>query len=41
MTSYFEEKDMRVIKYDTRVIVDNYVEIGDFFPFFTFFVKIG
>lgn len=41
MTSYFVEKDKRVILYDTYVIVDNYVEIGDFFPFFTFFVKIG
>ena len=31
MTSYFVEKDKRVILYDTYVIVDNYVEIGDFF----------
>ena len=26
--------------YDISVIVDNYVEIGDFFTFYTFFVKI-
>ena len=26
--------------YDISVIVDNYVEIGDFFAFYTFFVKI-
>lgn len=31
MTSYYVEKDMRVMYYDISVIVDNYVEIGDFF----------
>ncbi len=40
MTSYYVEKDMRVMYYDISVIVDNYVEIGDFFAFYTFFVKI-
>ena len=31
MTSIFKEKDVIVIEYDTNVIVDNIVEIGDFF----------
>lgn len=39
MTSNFEEKRTQVIIYDISVIVDNYVEIGDFFVFCPFFVK--
>lgn len=39
MTSNFEENSGKVILYDTNVIVDNYVEIGDFFVFCQFFVK--
>ncbi len=31
MTPLSEKKDVQVIKYDMRVIVDNSVEIGDFF----------
>lgn len=33
MTSRFVEKNRRVIKSDASVIVDNFVEIGDFFEF--------
>ncbi len=39
MTSNFWEKDEKVINYDIDVIVDNYVEIGDFSVFSPFFVK--
>lgn len=39
MTSNFEEKRAQVMIYDTCVNVDNYVEIGDFFVFYPFFVK--
>lgn len=39
MTSHFAEKSKWVIRSDTRVIVDNYVEIGDFSAFSTFFAK--
>lgn len=38
MTSYYVEKDMRVMYYDISVIVDNYVEIGDFFGVFKRFL---
>ena len=31
MTPLSEKKDVQVIKYDMCVIVDNSVEIGDFF----------
>ena len=31
MTPLSEKKDVQVIKYDMCVIVDNFVEIGDFF----------
>lgn len=31
MTPFPEKKDVQVIKNDTYVIVDNSVEIGDFF----------
>ncbi len=31
MTPLSEKKDVQVIKYDISVIVDNSVEIGDFF----------
>ncbi|MDD6490760.1 MAG: hypothetical protein PUG54_00810 [Firmicutes bacterium] len=39
MTSDFEEKSDKVTKYDTDVIVDNSVEIGDFYDFCHFFAK--
>lgn len=37
MTSYFEEKSREVMINDISVIVDNSVEIGDFFVFTHFF----
>lgn len=37
MTPLSEKKDVQVIKYDMCVIVDNSVEIGDFFVFTHFF----
>ena len=37
MTPLSEKKDVQVIKYDISVIVDNSVEIGDFFVFTHFF----
>ena len=37
MTSYFVEKSKWVAFDDTSVIVDNSVEIGDFFVFTHFF----
>ncbi len=39
MTSHFVKNSEQVIINDNSVIVDNSVEIGDFFIFFTFFVK--
>ena len=33
MTSCFVENNRQVRLYDIRVIVDNFVEIGDFFEF--------
>lgn len=38
MTPLSEKKDVQVIKYDMCVIVDNSVEIGDFFIFFVAFL---
>ena len=34
MTSCFVENNRQVILYDMRVIVDNFVEIGDFSEFY-------
>ena len=39
MTPFPEKKDVQVIKYDMCVIVDNSVEIGDFFTISPYFVK--
>mgnify|MGYP006876761841 CR=1 FL=1 len=39
MTSYFSKNSKLVRINDTNVIVDNSVEIGDFFTFSPFFVK--
>lgn len=40
MTSDFERKVTWFVKYDICVIVDNYVEIGDFSIFCSFLAKI-
>lgn len=39
MTSFFEKKVSEVADYDTHVIVDNFVETGDFSSCFGFLDK--
>lgn len=39
MTSFFEKKVSEVADYDTHVIVDNFVETGDFSSCFVFWIK--
>jgi len=39
MTFFFEKKISEVINYDACVIVDNFVETGDFSGYFIFWIK--
>lgn len=39
MTSSYGKKRSQFVQNDISVIVDNYVEIGDFFVFFPYFAK--